>query len=197
MDGSFSNSNFRLILFKVLLSGLLVLVSGQFAFSQQLKQVGKNPITFLQTHSGAKGIVVLFLDPECPMCQKYAHTYNHLTDLVDSLKEVTFIGVFPGIKYNETKILPYLKRNKLKMQVFIDPDLVLTTYLKATITPEVFILDKSNSIIYQGLVDNWFYSLGRRRSKATELYLEDNLRNFVKDIPLKYQTTRAMGCFIR
>ncbi len=166
-------------------------------YSQTIRPVAGEPSVFLKEHVGKNGIVVLFLDPECPMCQKYTGVLMNIQSRYDSGGQINFIGIFPGKKYSEAKILQYLRKYKMEISVFRDSDFYLTDFLKATVTPEVYILDSFLNVKYKGLIDNWFYSLGRRRGKPTEYYLSENLDSLIVGSPFRFQPTNAIGCFIK
>ena len=77
-----------------------------------------------------------------------------------------------------------------------DPKNKLTNLLKATITPEVFMLNQQQKVIYQGRIDNWAYEVGRKRTVITEHNLRDAIKTFKKRQPIAYPKTKAVGCFI-
>lgn len=152
--------------------------------------------SLVNKYKAQKGLVIIFLDPECPMCQKYTYTLTTLANKYSNPDMLNFIGIISGNAVEESVITQYAKHYKINFPIFVDTTYVLSDFLGAKITPEVFLLDSNSSIIYKGLIDNWYYSLGRKRSKPTEHYLEDNIKTVIEDKPLKYLSNDAIGCII-
>ena len=110
---------------------------------------------------------------------------------------IRFIGIFPGMKYSEVSILQYIRKYKIDFSVFKDLNFYLTDFLKATITAEVSIFDSSLNVNYKGLIENWFFNLGRRIGKPFELYLNDNLDSKLVGSPMLYQSANDIVGFIK
>lgn len=73
----------------------------------------------------------------------------------------------------------------------------LANSLKATVTPEVFLIDAAGQLQYQGAIDNWFYELGKYRLNTTEQYLIDALTALNNGEQPPVRQTEAIGCFIQ
>ena len=116
-------------------------------------------------------LLFIFIDPNCPITQKYIPKINSLTEKYDLL----VYGVQPnlGIYYDE--VMKFKDDYDFKFPVINDSTQKLTYYFNASVTPEVFLLDKSGTLIYSGAIDNWFFDLGRYRKSATVHYLRDAL----------------------
>ena len=67
---------------------------------------------------------------------------------------------------------------------------------KATITPEVFVVDSSNRVWYSGAIDNWSFDTGKKRQFATEHYLKDALKALRNGQKPAVSETKAVGCYI-
>ncbi|MES1161361.1 MAG: alkyl hydroperoxide reductase, partial [Bacteroidota bacterium] len=77
-----------------------------------------------------------------------------------------------------------------------DTSFGLVRQLAARVTPEVFLMDAERKICYHGSIDNWIAALGKQRSKATEHYLEDAIRQYLQKSPILVKATKPIGCFI-
>lgn len=140
--------------------------------------------------------VIYFLSPECPLCQNYTVTMKKFRKRYSG-NDVKFYGIFPGREYSPREIRKYLIRFELEFPAFIDSDFALTEFLGATITPEVFVLSRQGTVLYQGAFDNWAIDLGTKRNNITEYYLRDALDNALAGTGIEPAKTEAVGCFIQ
>lgn len=142
-----------------------------------------------------KATVLVFLSPTCPLCQKYSLTLRNLAaDYAP--KGVAFYGIAPGKNYTNTEFNDYATEYLIKFPILTDPKLKLTKKLNATITPEVVVFNARGQVVYQGKIDNWYESIGTRRSVITEHYLADALEATLANTQPKVTKTTAVGCFI-
>jgi len=141
-------------------------------------------------------VVVIFLDTECPMCQKYALKINEI-DSTCKANQIPLYGVFTAKNVKKKEIDLFKSKYKLSLETLIDKKLTLAKGLKASTTPEVFLLDRvGERVLYRGLIDNWFYMLGRHRKEATEHFLLDAVDAFLKNKEFHTQKTTPIGCLI-
>jgi hypothetical protein len=70
-------------------------------------------------------------------------------------------------------------------------------FLKATITPEAVVIDKSGNVLYQGKIDDWIIALGKKRKSATTFYLDDALTAVKNNKVVKLKNVAAVGCIIQ
>jgi peroxiredoxin len=140
--------------------------------------------------------VVIFLQPECPFCNSYAKTLRHL-DSVFSAKEVQMYGVMAGTNYSDSELVAYRDDHNLRFPFLLDPEFELTKRLKATITPQAFLIDGNGRVVYHGMIDNWGYEIGKARARATEFYLTDAVNHFLEGKPVAPDSTKAIGCYIQ
>ncbi|WP_431212950.1 redoxin domain-containing protein [Puia sp. P3] len=82
--------------------------------------------------------VVVFLSPECPLCQNYSLPLNQLQKQYAG--KVEFSGVVPGRAYSTAEVLAFTTKYHIAFPVTIDSSKNLSASLKATITPEVYLL---------------------------------------------------------
>src|ERR1051326_2775740 len=155
---------------------------------------GRKPFDLNQLTQN-KGSVFVFLSPDCPLCQAYAPELKKLSGqyLEDSIR---FYAIFPGRLYSEQEIENFFKDYDIGMPYFTDEDLKLADFLKASVTPEVFLVDKGGFVQYKGRIDNWAYDIGRKRPSATEHDLADALEAFVHAREIRAKETQAIGCII-
>jgi thiol-disulfide isomerase/thioredoxin len=140
-----------------------------------------------------KGLVLLFLSPECPLCINYA---PELQKLNSTFQDFSFLGVVSGNFYPHDITKRYLIKYDLEFDVIYDTGFLLAKKYGATITPEVVVIDSEGKPIYKGAIDNWAISLGKKRSVVTEHYLSDALQALRMNEKPQITETKAVGCFI-
>ena len=149
-------------------------------------------LSSLQQH---KLTVLLFIDRECPISQKYGATIRQLYQKFQQEK-VEMIAVYPLTDMTPALAEKFARTYQYTFPQLIDNKQALTAALGAEVTPEAFLVDAQGKVIYHGAIDNWFYALGRYRKVITENYLEDAITAYLKHEPLAVPETRAIGCFI-
>lgn len=159
-----------------------------------LPSIEGNSYSFNQLHQ-FKATVIVFLEPDCPISQKYTLLLRQLAKSFSS-KNVNLLAVYPMPYIKAEKIKTFAQKYQLPITHLIDSRQKLTKLVGASITPEVFLLNNEGKIIYQGMIDNWFYSLGKSRSVITEHYLTDALASYLAEKPIAVKKTTAVGCDI-
>src|SRR5688572_24313882 len=114
-----------------------------------------------------KATLFVMMSPECPICQKYTHVLHLLYKDYYKTKKVTVYLVFPGTYFDLPTIKTYLKEQILEYPALLDKDYRLTKFLKARVTPEAFVINEKGEVIYSGMIDNWYYALGKKRGVVT------------------------------
>ena len=97
--------------------------------------------------------------------------------------------------YNEKDLRDFKLRYGVNYKIELDEKSKHATKWNATTTPEV-VLSVGDSIIYRGMIDNWFYAIGRSSNKTTKKYLMDAVESLLNGTPLFIQETKPIGCFI-
>lgn len=142
-----------------------------------------------------KAFVVVFLSPECPLCQNYSLTLNNLYTKFQK-DSIEFIGIFSGAKYTISEIKNYCNEYGIKFKTIVDKDYKFRNLLKASVTPEVFLVNKNEVVLYSGRIDNWAISLGKHREKANEHNLQNSIDLFIQNKPIISKYRPAVGCII-
>ncbi len=141
-----------------------------------------------------KMVAVVFLSPECPLCQNYSLVLNRLQARFG--KEMDIAGIFPGKSNSLSECRAFRAKYNIQFLLFTDTLKSLSKALGASITPEVFLLDQEKKLLYHGAIDNWVTALGKQRRKATENYLEDGIEEYLKGESVKTKEVKPIGCFI-
>jgi peroxiredoxin len=136
----------------------------------------------------------VFLSPECPICQLYS---AKLKDLDKQFADYTTIyGIIPGKAYSNKVIKKFALQYKIQFPLLIDHDEKLTSYLQASVTPQVIVLDDKSDLVYKGAIDNGAVSVGKQRVNTTAFFLRDALEQFLAGKTVLIKRTKAVGCRI-
>jgi hypothetical protein len=162
--------------------------------NQPPKDIFQQVITKAGLPANKKLLVVVFINPECPITQKYTRTLNALND---SLGENTFfIGVIPGNLFDDKKIADFKEQFAFKLPIIKDEQYAITRALNATVYPEVVLLNQQSERLYSGKIDNWYESVGNYRTEPTEFYLRDAIGSYLQKGIIAVNSTTPVGCFI-
>lgn len=140
----------------------------------------------------SKTTVYIFLSETCPICQSYTLT---LKKLYSEYPSVEFIGVFPNYFSDTNTISEFQKEYSIPFKLIKDGHGLLAKKLKATITPEVFVVT-NNFVDYSGRIDDSFYAIGKRRNVITSSELNEVLSQLSSGKKVRTSLTQAVGCII-
>jgi thiol-disulfide isomerase/thioredoxin len=137
--------------------------------------------------------VVVFLSPECPLCQGYSPVLNALQEKYAGV--ITLVGVFPGKAYGDSTYEAFRNKYHIAFRLMKDKDMALVKRLGATTTPEAFLL-KGSQTLYQGAIDDKVVSLGQNRLQVSKRFLEDAIAAAEAGRPALVKKTEPVGCLI-
>lgn len=139
--------------------------------------------------------VYIFLSEKCPICQSVTIELKQLYAAYTG-KAVSFIGLFPneGLSTDKT-IKSFGKKYGIPFLLKVDKGKQKVQELQATVTPQVFVVNKGK-VLYSGKIDNSFESIGKRRSVVTEHYLKNALDQILQNKNPAPALTKPVGCFI-
>ncbi len=150
-----------------------------------------------KTHSlkdlaDAKAVAVVFTCNECPVAKDYEDRLVKLAaDYQDKGVEIVAINV----KTNDVEQLPAMKERAaakgFNFAYVTDPSQAIGKAYGATVTPHVFVLDKSRKVAYIGAIDD-----NTRAEQASKHYLRDALDSVLADQTPAVATMKPVGCGI-
>ncbi len=162
------------------------------SFSQKLKSDTDLKFNFSDLNLN-KGSVIVFFDIECPICQKYTKLLKEINQKY-SAKGIKVYVVYPHKSTDEAAFKSFKTEYQFDLPIYFDTQRKLLHQLKGSVTPEVFLLNNQRQTVYQGAIDNWFYSLGKSRAQATENYLLEAIEALLKGEKMKINYHEAIGC---
>src|SRR5262245_56955427 len=149
------------------------------------------PIT---TIKDKKAVVVVFLSFECPVSNSYAAP---LSDLAKKYAEqgVAVIGVCASDEPAQ-QVRKQVDEFKVSFPVYVDPKLTTADALKATTTPEAFVLDHNFVLRYRGRIDNGWAARLKKNQNITEHDLTNAVDDLLAGKPVRTPITRPIGCAV-
>lgn len=136
--------------------------------------------------------VLIFLAPLCPICQNMTFDLRQLEKDFAG-ESVEFVGVFPNASTTEAQIANFQQTYGLTMPLHLDTADWAGT-LGARWTPEVFVLDAADSVVYQGRINDRYFAPGKRKPKTKRRDLDAALRDCLSGRPVADPVTDAVGC---
>ena len=98
--------------------------------------------------------------------------------------QIDFYGVLPGSSYSQQEMDSFLMLYELPLEIIYDHNYNLVNNLKASITPEVYLIDENNKVQYQGLIDNWLGSWGVKDNLYQSIILKTLLNPLLMGMKL-------------
>lgn len=139
---------------------------------------------------GKNGSVLVWVSAQCPVVKGYNQRISQIAADY-AAKGINFIG----INSNATESLEWVSSHaaqNYKFPVLIDKGGVLARKLGATVTPEVYYLDASNSLLYHGAIDN-----DRSGQSVSEPYLKTAFDSALAGKKIERTSANAFGCSIK
>ena len=120
--------------------------------------------------------VIVFSSTDCPIANAMAPEIERIhKELQSNGGDLFLVHVWEGSTYQDAS--EHAKEFGLTMEILVDANHELVDKFNATVTPEAVVIlygeDGTPTVIYQGLVNNFFDSPGNRRDEATEHYVRD------------------------
>lgn len=107
----------------------------------------------LKSLAGKKGTVLLFVSVQCPVSNAYNERMEKLAQDYKA-KGIAVIGINSNVKEDAAAVKSHAETNKFTFPILKDPGNKIADRLGATVTPEAYLLDAGNKLIYHGRIDN-------------------------------------------
>jgi len=141
--------------------------------------------------------VYFFLAESCPICKSITQEIRFL-EMRYAGEAVRFEGIFPNPPWSTPESRrAFAKKYKLNMPLYADSGQAMARRYDVKITPEVLVLNHQNQMVYRGLIDNSFASVGKRRAVVTEHYLRDAIDAWISQKTIPLDQTQPVGCLIQ
>ena len=145
----------------------------------------------LKDFKDSKAIVLIFIATECPVSNAYNSRmeaiYNNYKD-----KNVAFLGINSNKAENIVRMKEHAKSNGLTFPILKDDNNIIADKFRASVTPEVFVLNNNFEIIYHGRIDD-----SRDEGDVEKKDLRNALDEILSGKQVSDPVTKAFGCTIK
>lgn len=146
---------------------------------------------------GSNGLLVVFSSNTCPWVLAWEDRYLTIAELAKE-KGIGMIVINSneGSRNGEDSYDEMQKHAKEKGYTFpyvVDENHVLADEYGATKTPHIYLIDRSNILVYRGAIDD----SARDLTKIENHYLADAITALVAGQKIKTTTSKALGCTIK
>lgn len=139
---------------------------------------------------GTNGAVIIFVSSQCPVVRAYNDRMNQLATEYKA-RGINVIGINSNVSESPSEIKMHGEAT-FKFPVLIDKNSVLADKLNANNTPEAFLVDANNVLVYHGAIDN-----NRAGTNVTEPYLRNAFEAVLAGKKVEKPSTVAFGCTIK
>jgi peroxiredoxin len=145
----------------------------------------------LSDYKDSEAIVLLFIATECPISNDYNKRMANLPKKYQD-KNVAFIGINPNKSEPAEEVKSHAEKNGFTFPVLKDEKNIIADKLKASVTPEIYILNSNFDVLYQGRIDD-----SRKGDNITSRDLENALDEILSGKKVSNNRTKAFGCTIK
>jgi len=141
----------------------------------------------------AETSVYVFLQPGCPIAERYA---PEIARLRSAFPSVAFRIVYPGRRFALEALRAHRAAFAPDVLAIHDADARLARACRARVSPEAAVVRASEGLVYHGRIDDRYMDLDRPRPAATRHDLEDVLSALARGERPRVAATEAVGCVI-
>jgi len=145
----------------------------------------------LMSLKGSKGTALIFVSTGCPVSNAYNERMEKLAQDFKA-RGIHVVGVNSNVAETPEMITAHAAGSKLTFPILKDKGNRIADRLGAQRTPEVYLLDASNKLVYQGRIDN---------AQNPQMVASSELRSAMEEIlsgkPVSQTQAKAFGCSIK
>ena len=145
----------------------------------------------LKSLAGKKGTVLIFVAVQCPVSNAYNERMEKLAADYKA-KGIAVIGINSNVKEDAAAVKAHAAENKLTFPILKDPGNKIADKLGANVTPEAYLLDPSNKLIYHGRIDN-----SRNPDQIETTDLRNAIDASLAGKAIEKTEAKAFGCTIK
>lgn len=162
----------------------------------KMKDINGKEVSFKDAMK-KNGLLVMFSCNTCPIVVKYQSRINEVAKYALS-KDIGVILLNPNEAYRDNgdsyeDMKEYAKKNGFGWHYVVDENHAIADVFGATRTPECFLFDNKNTLVYHGAIDDNQNGPDVVTRKHLMIAFDELLGN--KDIAVK--KTRSVGCTIK
>ena len=148
----------------------------------------------LGEEDGLKPVALVFLDDTCPISNRYAPELNTFYAQAQEAG-MEFYGAMSSPYITRADAETYRDERGLSFPILFDASGDLAARLKPAVTPEAFVIDQDDRVVYRGRIDNRYASIGQLRGQITSHDLRDAIAAVSGASGAMPDPSVAIGCF--
>ena len=145
----------------------------------------------LSDFKDSTAIVVMFIATQCPVSNAYNERMVTLYNDYQP-KGVAFIGINSNKQEDIEEVKDHSQKHHFEFPVLKDWNNVIADRFKASVTPEIYVLNSNFEELYHGRIDD-----SRRESDVRSQDLRSALNEILAGKPVSKTETKAFGCSIK
>jgi peroxiredoxin len=145
----------------------------------------------LTSLKGKNGTVLIFVAVQCPVSNAYNERMEKLAQDYKA-RGISVIGINANSTEPAADVKKHAAEHNLTFPILKDNGNKIADSLGATRTPEAYLLDANNKLVYHGRIDN-----SRDTSQVNSSELRDALDATLAGKPVAKTTANAFGCSIK
>jgi peroxiredoxin len=145
----------------------------------------------LASLQGAKGTVLIFVAVQCPVSNAYNERMEKLAQDYKA-RGINVVGINSNSTESTDDVRHHAAEHHLTFTILKDKDNKIADMLGAQHTPEAYLLDTGNKLLYHGRIDN-----SRNAGNVNSNDLRDAIDATLAGQPVKNTYVRAFGCTIK
>lgn len=145
----------------------------------------------LSSLKGKKGTVLIFIATKCPVSNAYNDRMQKVAQDYKA-KGVNVIGINSNSTEPSAEVKSHASEKGLTFTILKDEGNKFADKVGATRTPEVYVLDPSNKLVYHGRIDN-----SQKAEGITSSDLRDALDQMIAGKAVSKTGGAAFGCTIK
>lgn len=167
------------------------------ASHMRMRVAGKNETTCLNDVATKKGLIVMF---SCNTCPYVIKAQEHTKEIMKYAREKG-VGMII-LNSNEAQrgdddspmaMEDYYHRQQYTVPYVMDQGSMLADIFGATHTPEVFLFDGDNKLVYKGAMEDD----PSDPPSSKHFYIKEAIDNMLANAPITPKVTRSIGCSIK
>ncbi len=150
---------------------------------------------FIKTKKNQHLTCYFFFIPDCPVCKNNFYKVLSLRNKYET-RGLEIKAIYSDPFPDSIELKKMVKENSFEIPITIDKDLKIASKFNVRTTPQFILLNESNQTIYNGMIDNYYYLLGKHRNIITRNYLEDAILSALNGTTIETTITESIGCKI-
>lgn len=181
------------------MKSVLLICGCLFLLKLEAQQLRNIPLTTIEGKKYSLSAIqqpltaIVFLAPDCPLSQNYTLVLNELQK--NNAGTVSIVGVFTG-SHSRKELSAFRKKYRIHFLLACDEQGKLAGYTQATVTPQAFLYSSDSRLLYKGAIDDWVVSLGKKKQKPEQRYLQNAINGYLNQTTIDPFETKAIGCYI-